>query len=132
MASPYPAYNPGNFQSTAANAIPVYVTTGGGGTTIGAVSRYAGTWTDRSGTITTANVSQTLMAANSIRKAFYLQNTSSVTLYINFTSNASTGGGSVQVPAGGTYTDPPEFVTTEQINILATTAGASFVAKEGN
>lgn len=130
MAAPFPAVNPGNYQSVPANAIPVYIASGGSST---AVTRYAGVYTNYSGTITTANTSQQVLAANATRKTWFFQNTSSAIMYLNFTSAAAVAGaGSIAVAAGGTYTDPPEFVTTEAVYVACATATSAFVCKEGN
>lgn len=92
----------------------------------------SGTYTDRSGTVTAGTVSQTLMAANPIRKSILIVNPTTATenLFINFTAAASTTAvGSIPIPPGGSYS--PGFVTTEQINITATTTAHAFIAKEG-
>lgn len=84
-------------------------------------------WTDHSSTITTANVSQTAIAANANRKEFLIQNRSSNVLYVNIGAAAATG-------ATGGF----ELVKLQSlggagsgaINVLSATSGGIFVAKE--
>lgn len=102
---------------------------GGGGSSGGTV---AGSYTNRSGTITTGGVSQTLMAANASRKAWTVQNRSTGNLYINFTAaaSASATGGSIELQPGDAYSEAGDFVSTEAITILGATTGQAFTAKE--
>jgi hypothetical protein len=75
-----------------------------------------------------------LAAANANRKVLFIANPPSATesLFINFTSAASTTAlGSIELAAGGSYVDPPGFVTLELVTVTAATAGHAFIAKEG-
>jgi len=90
-----------------------------------------GTLTDGSGTITTANTSQQVFAANSNRRYLLLQNISSATLWFNFTSAATTAQPSLQLPSGASFVMEGSFVSTEAVNIIGGTAGQAFVAKQG-
>jgi hypothetical protein len=86
--------------------------------------------------LTTANASQPVAAANPARKALYIENptTAAEPLYVNFTGAASdsTSGtnSSISLAPGGSYVDPPGFVTTEAVNVTSATAGHQFVCKE--
>lgn len=88
------------------------------------------TFTDRSGTITTGGVSQTLMAANASRKSFLVQNppTATENLYINFTSAASAS--TLALTPGASYFEESSVVTSEAVTVFAATTGHAFIAKE--
>lgn len=93
-----------------------------------------GIWTDRSGTVTTGGTSQQLTAANTSRKSWWIANppTATEALFVNFGDAASTtASGSVMIIPGGSYSDPSGFVTTQQINVTAATAGHAYTSKEG-
>lgn len=94
--------------------------------TSGAVS----TFTDRSGTITTGGTSQQLAPVNAARKYLIVQNISTNNLYINFTSAATVGTGSLLIPSNGTYVLEDNFVSSEAVNIIGATTGQAFTAKE--
>ena len=93
----------------------------------------AGNFIDRSGTTSaTPNTSTLLCAVNPVRNVFMLQNLdAAAAIWINFTSAATTGAGSIKIPAGTTYMFPPGFLTSEAINIVSGTASIAFTAKEG-
>jgi len=90
-----------------------------------------GTLTDGSGTITTANTSQQVFAANPNRRYLLLQNISSATLWFNFTTAATTAQPSLQLTSGASFVMESSFVSTEVVNIIGGTAGQAFVAKQG-
>jgi len=90
-----------------------------------------GTLTDGSGTITTANTSQQVFAANPNRRYLLLQNISSADLWFNFTTAATTAQPSLQLPSGASFVMEGSFVSTEAVNIIGGTAGQAFVAKQG-
>jgi hypothetical protein len=74
-----------------------------------------------------------LAPANSARKALFIANPPSATesIFINFTNAASTTGvGSIELSAGGSYVDPPGFITLELVTVTAATTGHAFIAKE--
>jgi len=109
----------------ATNPLAVTVVSGAGG--------YRGIATDRSGTITTAGVSQTLSALNANRVHFEIQaNLANTTpLCFNFTAAASATANTRCLLAGATYNmDVPNFVSTELITVWSATAGAAWSAKE--
>lgn len=90
-------------------------------------------YTDRSGTTSgTPSTSTQVAAANQSRRYFLIQNLSGTTpIYINFTSAATAGSGSIYLTPLGSYSMESSTISTEAINILATTASVSFTAKEG-
>ncbi|MEQ1915227.1 MAG: hypothetical protein ABL856_00715 [Gallionella sp.] len=97
------------------------------------VTGYRGASTDRSGTITTAGVSQTLSALNANRVHFEIQaNLANTTpLCFNFTAAASATANTRCLLAGATYNmDVPNFVSTELITVWSATAGVAWSAKE--
>jgi len=88
-----------------------------------------GTLVDKSGTITTGGTSQVLSTAKS-RSYLIVENTSSALLYINFTSAASAGTGSIALQPYSSFTQEGSFVTSEAVNIFGATTGQTFTAKE--
>lgn len=89
---------------------------------------------DRSGTITTANVSQQAMPAKSSRTYLMCQNpiTSTTTLFLNFDAAASSTAGSVELAPGGSITfQGSAFMITGPVNVTSATATARFTCKEG-
>ena len=88
-------------------------------------------FTDRSGTITVANTAQSLMAANTIRKGFRIQNQSTGDLWINDTGVAATiGQPALQIKAGGYLTSESWGCSQTSVSIVGATAGQSFHASE--
>lgn len=86
---------------------------------------------DRSGTITTLNVSQQLMAANPNRRGFMVQNSGAAVLWINeLGATATTAQPSIKIPIDGTYTSPPGYPSLSAINIIGGTTGQAFTARE--
>lgn len=96
-------------------------------------SGVTGPFTDRSGTITVGGTSQQLAAANAARRYLIVQNppTATENLYINFTTAASTGAGSIGLIPGSAYTMESDFINTEAVTVIAATTGHVFTAKEG-
>ena len=89
-----------------------------------------GILTDASGTTSgTGNTSTTALAANSLRKYFMIQNIGTAVIWFNFTSAASTGGASIQLPAGSGFLQESGFVSGEAINVLSTTASVPYTIK---
>lgn len=88
-----------------------------------------GDYVDRSGTITSGGVSQTLAAANTERGNITIYNLSTETevLCVNVTAAASCStAGSWHITPGGSIT----LTTKEQVNVIAATTGHKFTAKE--
>lgn len=86
--------------------------------------------TDRSGTIATGGVAQTLMAANSQRRKFKLQNISGGDLWWSATGTASAGAGSFRLSPGDYYETPPDFCPTTTVTIFGAVTGQAFTARE--
>ena len=87
-------------------------------------------YTDHSGSITTGGAAQTMMAANTSRNGFCIQNTSSADLWVGFVGTAAAGGSSLKLPAGTLYESLPHGVPTGAISIFGATTGQSFAAVE--
>lgn len=89
-------------------------------------------YTDRSGTTSaTPSTSTTVANANQSRRYFIIQNVGTANIWINFTSAATAGSGSILIVPTGDYIMESSTITTEQINILSATASIAFTAKEG-
>lgn len=89
-----------------------------------------GSSTSRSGTIASGGVAQTLMAANSSRRGFWIQNVSTGDLWISDLGTASAAQPSVVVPPGALYEAPSGGVPTSAISIFGATTGQAFAARE--
>lgn len=96
---------------------------------------HRGLLTDRSGSVTTGGTSQTLAVANNRRRFLYIQNpiTATETLFINFTTAASTSGvNSVELGAGASFTMTEDtFISVDKITVTAATSAHKYIAKEG-
>lgn len=90
-------------------------------------------FTDRSGsTSATPSTSTQVAAANQIRRYLLIQNLSLATgIYINFTSAATAGTGSLYLAPLASYGLDASTMTTEAINVLSTGASIPFTCKEG-
>lgn len=91
-----------------------------------------GTLTDGSGaTSATPSTSTTLMAVNASRKYLIIQNlSSSATIYINFTSAATIGSGSLPLLPYATFAQESGFISTEAITVISATASVPYTAKQ--
>lgn len=88
------------------------------------------TKTDKSGSITTGGTAQTLMASNSSRKGWEIQNTSTGDLWFNeIGSTAVQASPSFKLEAGGSAIYE-SAVTTTAISIIGATTGQTFTARE--
>jgi len=90
------------------------------------------TRTSRSGTITTGGAAQQLMAANSSRKGWFLQN-NNTTGNIWFDETGSTAVAtqpSIKLYPGDYYESPPGGSTPTAISIIGDTTGMTFSARE--
>ncbi len=92
---------------------------------------FQGPTTDRSGTITAANTSQEVMAANAARKYLSIQNVSDKSLWFNFTVDAVLDQPSHELKPGDAFVMEGSFVSTEKITIISGFMGRAFTAKEG-
>lgn len=108
---------------SAANPFPVTVVGG---------SSHAGSFTDRSGTITLGGTAQTLAAANASRVYLFIQNVSNDgDMWINFGTTAVQNQPSIRlVPTASFELGITDFVSTELISIIGPTTAAAFTAKE--
>ena len=95
------------------------------------ISPAQSTVTDRSGTISSGGVAQTLANANTSRKYLIIQNLSAENLYINFTTTAVQGQPSLLLLPNGSFVMEGSFVSTEAVSIIGATTGSAFAAKEG-
>lgn len=90
------------------------------------------TLTDRSGTTTTANVSQQVAAANSTRTYFLFVNNSGSPMWINFGTAATLSQPSILVAQnGGSFVMEGPTISSEAIFVICNASGKSFTAKEG-
>lgn len=96
-----------------------------------------GVYVDRSGSITTGGTAQQLMAANSTRMGWKVQNTSTAgPLYFNGSGTASAAGASFMLAAatsttpGGYYESPPGGQTVGAVSIFGATTGQTFAVRE--
>ena len=87
------------------------------------------TLADRSGTVTAGGTAQTLMAANTARRGFSVQNNSNGALTISSVGTASTTAGMILQP-GQLYEAPITGVPLTAISILGATTGQRFDARE--
>jgi len=95
-----------------------------------AASAVTGAYTDRSGTIAAAGVSQVMMAANALRKGIFIENptTEIESLWINPNGAATQSQPSIELAPGGRF--EPSSVTTQQITVIAATINHPYIAKE--
>ncbi len=124
--------NAGTFatQSTLAAETTKVIGTVNQGTSPWVVGAGTGTLTDRSGTAT--NTSAQIMAANASRKYLFIQNLGNAPIYINFTSAATVGSGSLELAQFASFVMDSSFVSTEQVNVIRSGgSNLAFTAKEG-
>jgi hypothetical protein len=104
---------------------------GGFGTSGAAIVQ--GSYTDKSGSITTGGTAQTLAAANTARGSLLVQNISVESLYLRWTGTATNNSGtpnSLELLPGAVYECGP-FVSTQAVSIIGATTGSKFFAQEG-
>ncbi len=87
-------------------------------------------YTNRSGSLAAGATSQVLAAENRERRYLFIQNISDETMWINFGVAAVQDQPSVQLTAGASLTIDGGVISTQAVNIIGTTAGKKFVAKE--
>jgi hypothetical protein len=109
-----------------------YVTLAANATPGDTLKAQTGVLTDGSTTTSgTPSTSTQIFAANSQRRYLFIQNGSaSQTIYINFTSAATAGSGSIALAPLGSFVQESSFVTQEIVNVLATVASVPFTAKQ--
>jgi hypothetical protein len=91
-----------------------------------------GALTNRSGTITTGNTAQQVMAANSSRKYAYLLNPDTATerLWFSFDATAVAASPSLYLDPGDFY-ESGMFCPTGALSVIAATTAHPYTAKEG-
>ena len=100
------------------------------GTATTASTPTKGTLTDRSGSITSGTVAQTLAAANATRKYFLFVNQSAGNMWLNFTTTATMDQPSILIVPTGSLAMEAGFVSTELISVIGATTGQKWMAKE--
>jgi hypothetical protein len=85
---------------------------------------------DRSGTIAAGGTAQVLMAANSQRMGYWIQNVGSGDLWISAAGTASAGQPSLRLSSGSLYESVSDAVPTSAISIFGATTGQAFSARE--
>ena len=91
---------------------------------------YSGPTTDASGTITTANTAQQVLAAVTARKYLLFYNVSTTdTLWINLGATATTGAGSIPISPLGGFVWESEFIPSDSLSVIGPTAGDAFTCK---
>lgn len=117
---------PGTAGSASADVLSVQGVAGGTPQPVDSLSHAPAT--DRGGTITAANTSQVLMAANATRRGYALQNQSTADLYICL-SPATADFHCLKV-AASTYFETSVHASVGAIGIIGSTAGQAFYARE--
>lgn len=86
---------------------------------------------DRSGfTSATPNTSTQVMTINLDRKYLFIQNVDNSTIWINFTSQANLGSGSIELISGASFVMEAAAITTEAMYVISGTASVPYTAKE--
>lgn len=126
----------GNLRTTLGTALPA------GTNNIGTVvsAPLVGTYTSKNGSMTAGGTAQQLMASNTSRKRFYVNNPCSAagqgigaaeSLYISFTGTAGIDdGSSFELAPCASFDSGPGPVTSQAVSVNATTIGHKFVAGE--
>jgi len=93
---------------------------------------YGITKTDRSGAITLGNTAQQLMAANTARRGWSLQNKSMANFWFNDLGGIASpdANNSTYMPPGAYYESEEQGASVTSISVIADVTGAQFVAKE--
>lgn len=88
----------------------------------------AGTYTDRSLSVTLGGTAQNIVASNTARRSLLVQNPSSEieSIFVNPTGAATSAGDSIELAPGGSIT----LATTQAISVLAATTSHKVIAKE--
>lgn len=77
----------------------------------------SGIFTDASGSIPVANTSEEILAEDANRKYLFIQNVGTEDIWINFTSDASSDPGSIQLSPGAAL-EQSGIVTSEAVNVF--------------
>ena len=87
---------------------------------------------DRSGTITSGGTAQTLAAGDRGRVFLLIQNTSDISMWVDFGVTAVAASPSIQIAAGTTLLFSPGstfVVPSEAVSIIGATTGKTFTCK---
>lgn len=98
-------------------------------TMAGSDSLDSASYTSRSGTITSGGAAQTLAAANTARRGFFIQNVSTGDLWIRDGGTAAATQPSIWIPAGAFF-EYTNGVPTTALSIFGATTGQAFTARE--
>lgn len=92
----------------------------------------SGALTDKSGTITTGGTAQTAVAANTARKYLFIQNpsTASGSLWFSTVATAVAASPSIELVPGASY-ESGLFCPTGAVSIIGATTGMAFTGREG-
>lgn len=85
---------------------------------------------DRSGTITTGAVAQVLAAANAARKAWWIRNNSTGSLWVSDLTTAVASQPSLEVKPGELYESMCGLCSSSALSIIGATTGQAFTARE--
>lgn len=85
---------------------------------------------DISGTITTGGTAQTLAAARSTRRGWWLRNNSTASLYVSDITTAIIGAASLEIKVGELYESAYGGCSSGALSIIGATTGQSFTARE--
>lgn len=85
---------------------------------------------DRGLVVTTAGSAQQMMAANTLRRGYVIQNQSSGACYVNAIATATQDYHSLQISAGVYYETPPTHVGTGAVSVICDTSSASIYVRE--
>ena len=93
---------------------------------------YGITKNDRSGAITLANVAQQLMAPNTARRGWSLQNKSTANMWFNDLGGSAdpAANSSTYMPPGAYYESEDNGASITSLSIISDATGAQFAAKE--
>jgi hypothetical protein len=80
---------------------------------------------------TTGTSSQEVMPANESRVYLVFQNISDTIMHINFGAAATADSNSIRVNAGGSVTFNGGWVPSQAVNVICSSSGKKWVAKEG-
>jgi len=94
------------------------------------VAGAAATRVDKSGTITTGGTAQNIMALNTSRKGFSIQNQSTGDLWFTTLTTAVQSQPSERIAAGQTYETPLGGAGTGAVSVIGATTGQAFAARE--
>ena len=90
---------------------------------------YSGPTTDASGTITTANTAQQVLAAATRKYLLFYNLSTTDTMYINLGAPATTGAGSIPVSPLSGFVWEAGFIPSDSLSVIGPKAGDAFTCK---